>query len=283
MPSGVPGCPDGRYWDGYRCSEISEGSGAGDCPSGSHWEYGRCEPDVPGAPKPPEKETTASPKASPAPPVGAPPPVPRPTGGPGPAEIAIAPYSAARPDAYSNQLYDLLLKSIQDAYAGKFVPYNEETLNLQKGKLFQASTGRAAAAKQALGQDLIRRNMSRAGVAGELTSAIDRSAATDYTSGYRDILIQAAEKNYQAKVTALQEARNIVQIRAQYDLSNARNELDRNIASSNAALGYLRIQQEAANLQAQLEAAYRLAELGNQAALEQLLISQGIKPPNLPV
>lgn len=214
--------------------------------------------------------------------VGTPPPVPQ-AGGGGGGGTGIPPATKAGPDAYSNQLYDMMLKGIQDSMAGKFVPYGPDAINAIKSGLFQSSTGRAAAGKQALGQDLVRRGISRSGIAVEQNAAIDRSAASDYTGGVRDVLIKAAEANYQAKVNALQEARQIATLRQQYDLANARNELERNIANQNAQLAYFRIEQERKNLEAQLEAAYRLAVLNNGAALEQLLISQGVTMPQLPV
>lgn len=205
-------------------------------------------------------------------------------GGGGGASTSIAtvapppPIPQYRPIQPSGPTWDLLVRGVEEAY--NRLPYTDDVINAMKAKLFASSAGRTAAAKQAAGQDIVRRGLSRSGIATETLAGIERAGASDYSGGVRDILIKAAEENYKARLSALDRAKEVVALKAQYDLANARNQLDRDIAVSNAALGYARIQQEAMNLAASLDNAYAIARMNNAGALFRLLVDRGLIDPN---
>jgi len=170
--------------------------------------------------------------------------------------------------------YDELLKGIRESRTG---PFDPDTLNHQKALLFQTAQGRAAAEKEELGRDLIRRGISRSGVAVEKKAGIERAASSDFGTEYTKVLVNAVQENYKARVEALKQEANALQLRQTAMLTLARNQLDKDIANANIALGYARIQAEAENLRAQLESAFSLARENNQSALERLLLELGSK------
>jgi hypothetical protein len=179
------------------------------------------------------------------------------------------------------ELWAILMRGITDRLSGAMAPYNEDTINQQKAKLFAVSQGRAEAEKGALGRDLVNRNLSRSGIAVEQNAAIERGASNQFSTDFTGVLVKAAEENYKAKAAALTDAHALVQTKLQADLANARNSLDAQIAEKNAMLAWARIAADKDMLQSQLNSAYNLAVMGDKNALIRLLIQNGLSESDI--
>jgi len=138
--------------------------------------------------------------------------------------------------------YDQLWKSIWAGYDKP--PFDQAQIDRGKAAAFQTAKDRAAVDKAALGRDLVARGMARSGTASSKSTDIDTKASAEYARGYRQTLVAAVEQNHQARITALQQAGQLLSQRQQAELATARTSLDRDIANANAQLGWARINAE---------------------------------------
>ena len=179
----------------------------------------------------------------------------------------------AQTSAEERALWESIMGGITDAMSGKLAPFNEDTMARIRARLFQDTRGQAAASKESLNRDLVRRGLTRSGIAAEGGMAIERGASADYSKQVRESLVIAAQENFKAKSQALSFAAEQLKASQQFRLSNARNGQEYAIAQAQMDLSWARLRQEWNALQASLANAIRLAEMGSESDLTIAMLS----------
>ena len=175
--------------------------------------------------------------------------------------------------ANESSLEAMISQATRDAMSGANAPFGPKELTAIRARLLQDTSGKAKASKEALNRDMIRRGLSRSGIAVEQGAGIDRAASADYTTGLRETLVAAAQQNYQAKATALQQAQQQLDSYRSYRLNSARTANEFTIAQSQIDLAYARLKQDWNSLQAQLRQQLQIANMGNENALTIALLN----------
>jgi hypothetical protein len=246
-----PNCSGGKLW--------SPGAGKCLCPGDSHDVGGECiggpaPPTGPAAPGPgsnfgpcPEgMEHGGGHPGNPCKPIQA-----SSSGGGGGGVASPAAFNPNAPqpgDDVEKQIWDY----INGVLTGKNTAYNDQVVGNMKADAFRTATGRAAADKNSLSEDLISRGIFRSGIASSGMSAIDRGASTQYSKAVGDINQQKALSDYQNKIQALTMAQAWLDSKRNYLLQKESNAIQREIGLAQIKLGYAKIASEKELLQLQL-------------------------------
>jgi hypothetical protein len=252
-PTDDPTEPDNRLPD----SDPGGGSGQGPCPGGKPLGAdGKCpSPELPPTPAPgPASNFGPCPDGyehgggHPGNPCK---PVQNAGGGGGGGGTAAPPFNPYAPqpgDDVEKQIWDY----INGVLTGKNTAYSHAVVKQQKNAAFQAATGRAAADKQSLADDLISRGMFRAGPAAAGMSSIDRGASAQYSKDVLDIHSKKALSDFANRMQALTAAQQWLDSKRNYLIQRESNAIQREIGLAQIKLGYAKIASEKELLQLQL-------------------------------
>jgi hypothetical protein len=143
-------------------------------------------------------------------------------------------------------------KYINGVLGGQNTAFNHKVVQGMKNSAFQTATGRAAADKQSLSDDLISRGIFRSGIAAKGMSDIDRGASAQYSKDVRDIKTQKALSDFSGRMQALNAAQAWLDSKRNYLVQRESNAIQREIGLAQIKLGYAKIASEKELLQLQL-------------------------------
>jgi hypothetical protein len=141
---------------------------------------------------------------------------------------------------------------INGILSGKNTAYSPTVVQNMNNSAFQTATGRAAADKQSLSDDLISRGVFRSGIAARGMSEIDRGASAQYSKDVRDIQTQKALSDFSNRMQALTAAQSWLDSKRTYLVQRESNAIQREIGLAQIKLGYAKIASEKELLQMQL-------------------------------
>lgn len=163
------------------------------------------------------------------------------------------------------------------AIMGGETRFSPEVMASMRGGLHNATQGKLQRTREAIGTDAVSRGMYRSGATSAALADAEMGAASDYTTGVRDIMVQKAMYDFQDKMAGLQAAEQDLERQQQFYLTKDMHQIQRDQLTANIELQRLSIQNARESLQAQLQQQWQLANL--QIEGRDYLIINGQKVP----
>ncbi len=153
------------------------------------------------------------------------------------------------------QIQDIL----RGAMTGKDVPFSMDTITALKSRAKSAAEGGARGSMESLKHHLAKTGMARSPASMRQMTDIRRQAQSDYSQASNSIQVQAAVKNYEARMSALKQAQTSLDRQRDYILNVTKVGVARDTALAQIELAYANI--DAAMERAQKELEYRYTAL----------------------
>jgi hypothetical protein len=239
-PNNEP-CPGGPNWARNQitgeCIELFPGDddpSSNGCGPNQHWDEGqkRC---VAGASGSGQQQSNGAYQ---------PPRAPSPT---------RSPYDAAM----SQTLFDNLTRMIN----GEGAPFSPEMVARMQAAALQSNRSQLASGQRDVQRRLIASGLSRSGVAPATQARFRGAADVDLSNNLRSIASTAVQKNYEAKVTALNQAQAFLQ-----------SERANSLSQDQLILSYARLNQEWKTTQATFDQQWKLVQNGNEQEMMKILL-----------
>ena len=170
---------------------------------------------------------------------------------------AYTPTKSPYDDALSKQLFDTLTGMIN----GGDAPFGPDTIARMQAAALQSNKSQLANSRTELQKRLINSGLSRSGVAPASYQKLESSAASDFSGNIRTIAVNAVQQNYNARVTALNQAQQFLQS----ERANA-------LSQDQLILAYARLKQEWNTTQAQFDQQWKIVQNGNEQEMTKLMI-----------
>lgn len=148
----------------------------------------------------------------------------------------------------SSMISDYLKGVIQ----GGQTRYSPDVVDRMKSEAKSAAMGSARAARESTSYDLVRRGMFQSPAGNRPMDEINRRAEASYSGAVNQIQIQKTNADFEDRMGALDRAQRWLDQLRSYTLGLEGLAADREKAQAAIALGYARLDQERAALQAQM-------------------------------
>lgn len=172
---------------------------------------------------------------------------------PPPYKPTKSPYDAA----VSKQLFDTLMNMIN----GGDAPFGPDTIAKLQAAALQSNKGQLANDQRDLQKRLINSGLSRSGVAPSSFQKLDSASSADLSNQFRNVAVTAVQQNYNARVTALNQAQQFLQ-----------SERANSLSQDQLILSYARLNQEWNTLQAGFDQQWKIVQNGDQQEITKLLL-----------
>lgn len=160
-------------------------------------------------------------------------------------------------DATSKAIYDNLI----DMMNGGKAPYGPETIAKLQAAALQSNKSQLGNSRVEMQKRLINSGLSRSGVAPASYQKLESAAGADFSNNMRTIATTAVQKNYEAKVTALNQAQQFLQ-----------SERANSLSQDQLILSYARLKQEMATLQMGYDQQWKVIQNGNEQEMMKLML-----------
>lgn len=164
-----------------------------------------------------------------------------------------SPYDAAM----SKTLFDTLTNMIN----GGDAPFSADTIAKLSAAALQSNKGQLANSRQELQKRLINSGLSRSGVAPASYQKLESAANVDLSNNLRTVATTAVQKNYEARVTALNQAQQFLQ-----------SERANSLSQDQLILAYARLKQEWATTQSGYDQQWKVLQNGNEQEMVKLML-----------
>lgn len=165
----------------------------------------------------------------------------------------VSPYDAEM----SKTLFENLTKMIN----GEGAPFGADTIARLQAAALQSNKSQLAGSRTELQKRLINSGLSRSGVAPSSYQKLESAAGADLSNNFRAVATTAVQKNYEAKVTALNQAQQFLQS----ERANA-------LSQDQLILAYARLNQEWKTTQAGFDQQWKIIQNGNEQDMMKLLL-----------
>lgn len=105
-----------------------------------------------------------------------------------------------------------------DVLSGAAKRFDDKTVAQMKQGLFETTKGQAAQSTRQLRQQLAKSGTLRSGAFGRGVADIEKSAASDFTKGVREIMMEKAKAEWEDKSKAIDQAQSWLKQKYDYDI-----------------------------------------------------------------
>lgn len=172
-------------------------------------------------------------------------------------------------DSQSGSIWDNLTPVMN----GSQTTYSPEVIAAMDSKAKLDATGQAAAGRDAILNDSIRRGLGRSGIPTRGIEGVQRQAVESFTAATNANQVEKAKADFADKMAALDAAEKWLAQQQQYAATLDQTAAGREKAAADIALGYARIAADRQMLQSQLSTQLQIAggNNANQLQIAQLL------------
>lgn len=160
-------------------------------------------------------------------------------------------------DAMSKTLFETLTNMIN----GGDAPFSADTIGKLQAAALQSNKGQLSNSRGELQKRLINSGLSRSGVAPSSYQKLESAANVDLSNNLRTVATTAVQKNYEARVTALNQAQAFLQS----ERANA-------LSQDQLILAYARLKQEWATTQSGYDQQWKIVQNGDEQSLMRMLL-----------
>ena len=157
--------------------------------------------------------------------------------GPPGSAVEAGDYSKANAGALADtQGIDSMVKEhFQGVLSGASKRFDDKTVSMMKQGLFETSKDQSSQSKRNLRSELAKSGTLRSGAYGRGVADIERSAASDYTKGVREIMLEKAKTEWEDKSKAIDQAQSWLKQKYDYDIGL--KQIDATIKSAEIQAG----------------------------------------------